>query len=140
MYNNSEKPYFIERLVAALCYPTGGLIGFIWMILGIFTKSSPRKFLKYHIFQSIFLAIAYWISYQLIMMLFVIIDKIPYVREFVSMIVFPLIRPIPFCAGCDIIQLVIYAVILYLTITAFLGLYSYLPWVSDIIKMNVRGD
>lgn len=140
MYNNSDKPYFIEKLVAALCYPTGGLIGFIWMILGIFTKSYPRKFLKYHIFQSIFLAIAYWISYQLVMMLFVIIDKIPYVREFVSWIVFPLIRPIPFLAGCDAIQVVIYSVILYLTITAFFGLYSYLPWVSDIIKMNVRGD
>lgn len=140
MYNSSDKPYFIERLVAALCYPTGGLIGFIWMILGIFTKSSPRKFLKYHIFQSIFLAIAYWLLYQLVMMLFVIIDKIPYLRELVSLVVFPLIRPIPFLAGCDAVQVVVYSVILYLTTTAFLGLYSYLPWVSDIIKMNVRGE
>lgn len=74
------------------------------------------------------------------MMLFVIIDKIPYLRELVSLVVFPLIRPIPFLAGCDAVQVVVYSVILYLTTTAFLGLYSYLPWVSDIIKMNVRGE
>lgn len=58
-YNNSENPYMIERIVAALTYPTMGMIGFIWLILGLITKARPRAFTLYHIYQSIFLSIAY---------------------------------------------------------------------------------
>ena len=63
--NNYEKPYFIEKLVSALSYITSGFVGFIWLLLGIFTKSRVRPFMKYHIFQSIFLAIAYFLLCQI---------------------------------------------------------------------------
>ena len=55
MHNSArfDKPYFIEKLVSALSYITSGFVGFIWLLLGIFTKSKVRPFMKYHIFQSI---------------------------------------------------------------------------------------
>jgi hypothetical protein len=34
------------------------------------------------------------------------------------------------------LQLFTTTIILYLAITSFMGYYSYLPWVSDIIKGN----
>ena len=137
-HNNSRynNPYLIEKLVSALSYLTAGLIGFVWLLLCIFTKSNLRPFLKYHIFQSIFLSIAYFLAIQLLGMLASIINFIPLVRNIFSMLIFPLIIPVVF--GFSIIQILIYTVILYLVLTSLMGRYSYLPWISDIIKMNVR--
>lgn len=131
-----EKPYLIERIVSALSYITSGFIGFVWLLLGIFTKSNVRPFLKYHIFQSIFLAIAYFLLWQLLGMLGSIINLIPFVRNVISMIIFPLVIPLVF--GFSIVQILVYTVIFYLVVTSLMGRYSYIPWISDIIKMNVR--
>lgn len=134
--NRYEKPYMIEKIVSALSYLTSGFIGFIWLLLGIFTKSSVRPFLKYHIFQSIFLAIAYFLACQLLGMLASVINFIPIVRNIISMIIFPIMMPLIF--GFSILQILIYTFIFYLVVTSFMGRYSYIPWISDIIKMNVR--
>ena len=131
-----SNPYLIERLVSALSYLTAGFVGFIWLLLGIFTKSSLRPFLKYHIFQSIFLSIAYFLTTQILGMLGSIINLIPFVRNVFSMILFPLFIPVLF--GFSVIQILIYTVLFYLVFTSLMGRYSYLPWISDIIKMNVR--
>lgn len=132
-----ENPYMIERIVSSLSYITSGFVGFIWLLLGIFTKSNVRPFLKYHIFQSIFISIAYFLACQLFAMLATVINYIPLVRNILSMVLFPLMMPLIF--GFSILQILIYTVIFYLAITSFMGRYSYIPWISDIIKMNVRG-
>lgn len=134
--NRYEKPYMIEKIVSALSYLTSGFIGFIWLLLGIFTKSNVRPFLKYHIFQSIFLAIAYFLACQLLGMLASVINFIPILRNIISMIIFPIMMPLIF--GFSILQILIYTFIFYLVVTSFMGRYSYIPWISDIIKMNVR--
>lgn len=134
--NKFEKPYFIEKLVSALSYITSGFVGFIWLLLGIFTKSKVRPFMKYHIFQSIFLAIAYFLLCQLLGMLASIISYIPFVNNAVLMVAYMLNAPI--LLGISIIQILIYTLLIYLVVTSMQGRYSYLPWISDIIKMNVR--
>ena len=137
MHNSRyEKPYMIERIVSALSYLTSGFIGFIWLLLGIFTKSNVRPFLKYHIFQSIFLAIAYFLACQILGMLASVINFIPIFRNILSMVIFPIMMPLIF--GFSILQILIYTFIFYLVVTSFMGRYSYIPWISDIIKMNVR--
>lgn len=85
-----DKPYMIERIVAALSYLTAGMIGFIWLILGVLTKSSLRPFMKYHIFQSIFLSMAYFLLLVIIEQVAIVINFIPIVRNIFSMITFPL--------------------------------------------------
>ena len=134
--NSYEKPYFIEKLVSALSYITSGFVGFIWLLLGIFTKSRVRPFMKYHIFQSIFLAIAYFLLCQILGMLAAIISYIPFVNNAILMVAYLLNAPILF--GISIIQILIYTLMVYLVVTSMQGRYSYLPWISDIIKMNVR--
>ena len=140
MHNGSrydyEKPYMIERIVSALSYLTAGMVGFIWLILGVLTKSSLRPFMKYHIFQSIFLSMGYFLFLIILEQLSVIINWIPIVRNIFSMLLFPFIIPIVF--GLSIVQILIYTVLFYLALTSFMGRYSYLPWISEIIKKNVR--
>ncbi|CCY24621.1 unknown [Brachyspira sp. CAG:484] len=135
-YNNSENPYMIERIVAALTYPTMGMIGFIWLILGLITKARPRAFTLYHIYQSIFLSIAYVVLSLLIGIVVNILSYVPLINKLVAQIVFWTNAPVFF--GYSIIQTIIYAIILYLAVFAFMGRYSYFPWVSEIIKENLR--
>lgn len=46
--------------------------------------------------------------------------------------------PIPILFGLSIIQAITTLILLYLAISSFMGIYTYIPWVSDIIKQNTR--
>ena len=133
MYNEEQaKPYVIERIVAALTYPTTGLIGVIWLILGWLTKSYPRKFTQYHIYQSIFLSLAYIVVDYLIRIIANMLAYIPFINRLIAQILFWFNMPL--IVGYSIIQVVVYSVLIYLTVTAFMGMYSYIPFVSKNIK------
>jgi len=136
MYDKGEKIYFIERLVAGLSYPTMGMAGFIWLILGLFTRAKLRPFMMYHIFQSIFISIALYLLNMLLGILINIFSAVPFVNNIILNIV--LFFNAPVVLGLSIIQLIVTGGLAYLGITAFLGLYSYLPYVSDIINQNIR--
>ncbi len=135
MYRYDDSPYVIERIVSGLSYITMGMIGFIWLILGVFTRSNLRPFTQYHIFQSIFIAIALFLLNMLLGFVFNLLSFIPFINRLVAQIIFyfnaPLIGPY------SIIQALLYGIILYLAITAFMGIYSRIPYVSDIIDKNV---
>ncbi len=130
-----NKPYMIERIVAALSYITMGFAGFIWLILGLFTKAQLRPFMQYHIFQSIFIAIAYFLLSMLCGFLLNILSFIPFINKLVAQITF--LCNAPLFGQYSLIQAVLYTVIIYLTVTSFMGKYSRFPWVSDIIDQNV---
>jgi len=136
MYQDNPKPYMIERLVASLTYPTMGLIGFIWILLGQFTKSVPTKFTAYHCYLSIFLSLGYIIVNYIFWFLYDVITHIPILNRLVAQIVYLFNAPGLF--NYSLMQIFIYSVIIYLAVTAFLGKYSYLPWFSDIIKSILR--
>ena len=133
-----NQPYMIERIVAATSYLTAGLVGFIWLLLGVFTKSNPRVFLRYHIFQSIFISMAYFLLCTFLGFIMNILSIIPFVGQILMQITFffnaPLFGPL------SILQVFIYAFIFYLTLTAFQGKFTYIPGVSDIIKSNIGCD
>lgn len=132
----AQQPLLMEKLIAALSYITFGFIGFIWLLIGIFTKKSIRPYLKYHIFQSIFLAITYFLLCQILNLILNILSIIPIINQIILQITFYLNAP--FFFGFSFIQGCIYAILFYLAFTCFQGQYSYLPWISDIIKANIR--
>ena len=134
----SLQPLLMEKIIAALSYLTMGFVGFIWLLIGIFTKNNLRPYLKYHIFQSIFISIAYFLLCSLLGIVMNILSIIPFVNQLVLQFTFYLNAPILF--GFSLIQIVFNMVILYLVATSFQGQYSYLPWISDIIKMNVKNS
>lgn len=135
MSTYSERPFLIERIVAALSYITMGFAGFIWLILGIFTKSQLRPFTQYHIFQSIFLAIAYFLLSIMCGFVLNILSFIPFINRLVAQVTFYLNTPL--FGQYSLIQTVVYAIVIYLAVTSFMGQYSRFPWVSDIIDQNI---
>lgn len=135
MQNKYSEPLLIEKIIAALSYITFGFVGFIWLLIGIFSKNNLRSYLKYHIFQSIFISIAYFLVSALLGLIMNILSIIPLINQLVLQFTFYLNAPILF--GFSLIQAVIYAIIIYLVVTSFQGKYSYLPWISEIIDANV---
>lgn len=135
---SQNGPLLIEKIIASLSYITFGFVGFFWLLLGIFTKNNLRPYLKYHIFQSIFLAIAYFLLSAFLSLIMNILSIIPIVNQLVLQLTFYFNAPLLF--GFSLIQVVIYAVILYLVVTSFQGQYSYLPWISEIIKTNIKNS
>ena len=124
--------YPIERILSALTYLTAGGAGFIWLIIAAVMKKSVTPFLMYHILQSIFISIAYFLLTVICKMLYVILYRVPLINAFPYF----LNMPLPFAFGLSVIQIVTTSIMLYLAITAFMGFFSYIPWVSDIINQN----
>ena len=132
-YNN---PYPIEKIISAATYLTAGGAGFVWLIIAAVMKKTVRPFLMYHILQSIFLSIFFFLVSILTNLLLAIVLKIPFISLLVGKLVYYTIVPIPLLFKLSFIQTITTSVILYLAITAFMGYYSYIPWVSDVIKGN----
>jgi len=128
----SKKIFPIERIISAATYLTAGGVGFVWLIIAAFLRKRVTPFLMYHIMQSIFISLLFYIVSLLGNLLFVILYKIPIINA----IPYFLNLPIAFLFGLSIIQVFTTTIILYLAITSGMGYYSYLPWVSNIIKGN----
>lgn len=131
-----DTPYMIEKIIAALTYITMGMAGFIWLIVGLFTKARLKPFLQYHIFQSIFISLGFTILSIFIGWLSNLLSFIPLINRLVAQVTFLLNMPLIF--DYSLLQSIIYAMLIYLAITAFMGKYSYIPWVSDIIDQNIN--
>ena len=128
----SNKPYLIERILSATTYLTVGWVGFVWLVIATLLKKQIRPFLKYHIFQSLFISLLFIIISTLGNLIYIIIAKIP----LLNIIPYLINMPIPLLFNLSLIQTSTTIIILYLVITSFGGYYSYLPWVSEIIKSN----
>lgn len=128
----SRQIYPIEKIISAASYITAGGAGFVWLIIAAILKRHVTPFLLYHILQSIFLSILYFLIATFAELIYVILYRIPVINA----IPYLANMPIPLFYGLSIIQVFTTTIILYLAITAGMGLYSYIPWVSDIINTN----
>lgn len=128
----SKNPYPIERILSAGTYLTAGGVGFVWLIIAAFLKKQVASFLMYHIMQSIFISILFFLVSVLGNLVFVILYKIPIINAIPYLINMPL----TFLFNLSLVQMFTTVIILYLAISAGMGYYSYLPWVSNIIKGN----
>lgn len=132
---NSNKPYMIERLIAATTYLSMGMVGFVWLIFCAITKNNLKPFLKYHIFQSFFLIMALFLFNIFVSFIVSILGIIPFVNMLVYKILFFFTAPI--IAGLSISSLIVLALMFYLVFTSLQGKYSFIPWISNIIDSNV---
>ena len=130
-----DEPAPIERIIAPLSYLTMGMVGFVWLIIGLFTGARLKHFLKYHIFQSIFISLGFTVIALFLGWISNILSVIPFINKIVAQISFLLNMPLLF--EYSFIQILIYGLSIYLAITSFMGKFSYIPWVSDIIDQNI---
>lgn len=134
MQYNYQSPLPIERIISALSYLTMGAVGFIWLILGAVMKQNLRPFIKYHIYQSIFLSLMFFIVSSLLALVLNILSYIPIIKIAVAALTFLLTTPV---FVFSVIEFVLLAFWAYLVITVIQGKYTFVPWVSNIIKDNI---
>lgn len=135
-YVRNASPSVLERIVSAASYIMP-LIGLAFYIIAYLMKKDLRPFLKYHIFQSIFIAFALWLILTGLGYALNLLSYIPILKNILGMITFFFNTPI--LLGFSIVTLFYTVFVLYLVISAICGKDSYVPWVSDIIKENLRG-
>ena len=58
---NSENISLTDRIISSASYFTAGGAGFIWIIIVAVMRKKMSSFLMYHVFQSIFLSILYFV-------------------------------------------------------------------------------
>ena len=131
-----EMPGYADRTVSALTYLSAGIVGVIWMVICTVKRSYPSRFVMFHVMQSIFLSLCYIIINYLFWMIVNLLSHIPYLNRLIRQIIYIFNMPAMF--GYSIMQCLIYGTIIYLAVFAAMGLYSYLPVVSNIIKSNFR--
>ncbi len=134
---HNSLPTLFERLIVVANYITFGLVGFVYLILVAlkFVKLTP--FLQYHIFQSFFLVMGYWLLSVFISLIVQILSFIPLINILVLKLLFYFNAQI-IIGRFSIVTATVSLVILYLCITALQGQYSYIPWVSEVIGKNIR--
>lgn len=76
----SKQIYPIERIISAASYLTAGGAGFIWLLIAAIMKKHVTPFLLYHIMQSIFLSILYFIIATLAELVYAILYRIPLIN------------------------------------------------------------
>ena len=128
MQSYSNKPYMIERILSAGTYLTAGFVGLGWLVLATLLKKSVTPFLMYHIMQSFFISILFFL-FTIFCQLIGYIPILNYIPYLINI-------PLPFIFNFSILQTFTTTIILYCTITSFMGYYSYIPWVSNIINRN----
>ena len=132
-----NSPSLFEKLVASASY-IFPLVGFVFVIITALLKKDMKAFLKYHIFQSIFIAFTLWIVVSGLGFLMKFVSYIPGVKNVVGIITFFLNTPLFY--GFSIIPFLYFLFVIYLIIGVLRGSASYVPWISDVIKTNLRGQ
>lgn len=127
----------MEKLVASASY-VFPLVGFIFIIISALMKKDMKPFLRYHIFQSIFISFALWLIITGLGFAMHLLSYIPIIKNMVSILTFFLNMPL--FLGFSVVTFVYFLFVVYLIIGVLRGSDSYVPWVSDIIKANLRGQ
>lgn len=121
----NEKPSGTERAVSALCYLTAGLAGIIYIIVS--RSSYEHPFFRFHFLQSIVI----YILGMLLGWAFKVLMDI--VGGFL-----PLSIAVYVVEGVSIISKTYGLMAVYGLIFAALGKYAEIPFLSNIVRQNMR--
>lgn len=131
---------FQEKIFSALSYITMGFVGFVLLIVSHIQKKQLSSFARYHIFQSLFISILFYVFNLVFSIIYNSVGIIPFIGNFVQNIIY-------FFVQCPIVDFIVinfsllqFAVLIinfYLAFFAFTGRYGKIPWVSDRVREMV---
>ena len=131
-----QSPSLTDRLLAVLTYITAGMVGVVWLIVCAVRGAFPERFLMFHIMQSVFLSLCYFIVNFIFWHVVEFLSIIPFINGLTRQLIF--LFNSPFLAGYSIMQCLIYGTVVYLVVFSAVGLYAYIPWISKVIMSNFR--
>lgn len=125
-----------DRIISFLTYISAGWIGFIYCIILYIGKKNPSHFLRYNVFQSIFISLLYFVLASIIGFVSNLLLHIPILNTIVSWFILLLNKPV--FLQYSIIQIATLILIFYLSILSLLGKYPRIFWISKIIDRQAR--
>lgn len=127
-----------DRFVSVATYFTFGMAGLIWLIASFLVfKKTVSPFCAYHIYQSIFIAVILAVLGMFFDIAYSFTSQIPYIGNAIHFVYVHLVRT-PTYFTFSLVHFVIFLFLAYLSLGAVLGKYSYLPFISDVIRSNFR--
>ncbi len=133
---HNKKISIEERLVSAITYFTMGCGGVLYCIYAYFRKKKITSFLRYNIFQSIFLSLLYFCIAMAIGLVMTFLSYIPGIKYLVAQISFWLNKA--FIGEYSFLQIIVFGIVLYASFISLLGRIPRIYWVSKIIDQQVN--
>ena len=135
--NKSKTPVSIgDRIISVISYVTAGWVGLIYMVILYFMNKPASLFLRYNIFQSIFISFFYFLLCMIFGFISNILLQIPLINALVSWFILLFNRPVIF--EYSAIQSFVMGLFIYMSVMALMGKFPRVYWVSRIIDKSVR--
>lgn len=119
MRNIVFEPSIPDRIISALSYLTAGWGGLIYLVILYFARKHSSGFLRFNIFQSIFISFAVFVIGMLYNLFFEVLTHIPFVQVAVSWI--DLILNKPTFGAYSLLQGIILLYLCYVVIFSLAG-------------------
>lgn len=125
-----------DKLISSFSYLTVGWVGFIWVIICAITGRRMKPFVRYNVFQSIFIGVITAIIKILFSITFNVVMIIPFINKIIGFLVFYTIQA-QLIFGFSLLKFAFILLIVYLAWHAFIGRYSEIPWISKAVKQLI---
>lgn len=136
MYKSKTPVSIGDRIISVISYVTAGWAGLIYMVILYFVGKPTSLFLRYNIFQSIFISFFYFLLCMIFGFISNILLQIPLINALVSWFILLFNRPVIF--EYSAIQALVTGLFIYMSVAALLGKMPRVYWVSRIIDKSVR--
>ena len=136
MYKSQTPVSIGDRIISVISYVTAGWVGLIYMVILYFVGKPTSLFLRYNIFQSIFISFFYFLLCMIFGFISNILLQIPLINALVSWFILLFNRPVIF--EYSAIQSLVTGLYIYMSIMALMGKFPRVYWVSRIIDKSVR--
>ncbi len=136
MYKSQTPVSIGDRIISVISYVTAGWVGLIYMVILYFVGKPASLFLRYNIFQSIFISFFYFLLCMIFGFISNILLQIPLINALVSWFILLFNRPVIF--EYSAIQSFVMGLFIYMTVMALMGKMPRVYWVSKIIDKSVR--
>lgn len=136
MYKSQTPVSIGDRIISVISYVTAGWVGLIYMVILYFVGKPASLFLRYNIFQSIFISFFYFLLCMIFGFISNILLQIPLINALVSWFILLFNRPVIF--EYSAIQSFVMGLFIYMTVMALMGKFPRVYWVSRIIDKSVR--
>jgi hypothetical protein len=133
--NNRHTVAISDRIFSFLSYVSAGWIGLIVLILLYFMKRSSSRFLRFNVFQAIFISLLFYVIAMGLGYILKLLSFIPFVNLLIANITLLFTQGAIF--DYSIIQICMLGLVIYLSIMSLLGKMPRIYWVSKIIDRQV---
>jgi uncharacterized membrane protein len=132
--NKQSTVGFGDRIISCLSYLSAGWIGLIVLILFYFSKRQSSRFLRYNVFQAIFISLLFYVVAQGFDYILKLLSYIPFINYIISSITTAFSN---FIYNYSLFQIFLFGLIFYLAYSSLIGKYPRIYWISSIIDRQV---